>query len=165
MANLQPITITPGKTIFPGISHTKFVDDTGAIIVDASCANIINNPDASLLSLRLMNQVSQPTTLQGRQTGTKINLNIFSFNDYQMRRKAETLQYRKNQSPLSKKQQYAQISNSGGSYSSQSLLQKLNNNNCPNLDVITRPPTNSGVHDYKYPGYYYDANVPYLPSL
>lgn len=164
MAN-SLITILPGKTIFPGITHTKFVDDAGVIAVDASCANIINVPGASLLNLRLMNQVSQPTTLQGRQTGTKINLNIFSFFDYQMRRKAETLQYKKNQSPLSKKKQYAQISNSGGSYSNQYLRKLIDQQNCPNLDIIVRPPTNSGVHDYKYPGYYYDANVPYLPSL
>jgi hypothetical protein len=161
----EPITITPGKTIFPGISHTKFVDDTGAIIVDASCVNIINVPGASLLSLRLMNRSSQATTLEGRQSGTKLNLNIFSYSDYQMRRKAEILQYKKNQSPLSKKKQYSQISNSGGSYSIQSLRKILDSENCPNSDSIVRPPTNSGVYDYKYPGYYYDQNVPYLPSL
>jgi hypothetical protein len=161
----EPITITPGKTIFPGISHTKFVDDTGAIIVDASCVNIINVPGANLLSLRLMNQVSQPTTLQGRQRGTILNLNIFSYSDYQMRRKAEILQYKKNQTPLSKKKQYSQISNSGGSYSIQSLRKIVDSENCPNSDTIVRPPTNSGVYDYNYPGYYYDANVPYLSSL
>lgn len=161
----EPITIIPGKTIFPGISHTKFVDDTGAIIVDASCVNIINVDGMSLLNLRLMNQESQATTLQGRQTGTKLNLNIISYESYEMRRKAETFKYRKNELPLSKKKQYSQISNSRGSYSNQTLKKIAESKNCPNSDTISRPPSNSGVYDYKHPGYYYDVNIPYLPSL
>ena len=64
----EPIAISPGKTIFPGISHTKFVDDTGAIIVDASCINIINVPGMSLLNLRLMNQ----------EMSTQLHLSQFS---------------------------------------------------------------------------------------
>ena len=63
----------------------------------------------------------------------------------------------------------SQVVSKNGSYyySSQDIIQKLNsqNLNCPNLDVIVRNPTNSGVYDYKYPGYYYDVNIPYLPSL
>jgi hypothetical protein len=42
-----------------------------------------------------------------------------------MRRKAETLQYKKNELPLSKKKQYSQISNSGGKYSNQYLAKLL----------------------------------------
>jgi hypothetical protein len=83
-----------------------------------------------------------------------------------MRRKAETLQYRKNQTGFSKKKQYSQISNIGGLYSEQ-VLTRIVNTNCSiiDIDAVVRPPTNSGVHDYKYPGYYYDKSVPYLPSL
>lgn len=154
--------------VVPGITHTVFVDNLGA--VDPSCVGIVDVPGASLLGLRQMDPTSRITSLNGRLTGNKLDLTKFRLFDYQMRRKAETLQYRKNQSYLSKKQQYSKITNTkNGSYyySSQDVTQKLNsqNLNCPNLDIISRNPTNSGVHDYKYPGYYYDANIPYLPSL
>ena len=154
--------------VVPGITHTVFVNDLG--VLDPSCVGIVDVPGASLIGLRQMDPTSIITSLNGRLSGTKVDLTKFSFFQYQMRRKAESLQYRKNQSYLSKKQQFSKInSTSNGSYyySSRDLTQLLNiqNLNCPNLDVIVRPPTNSGVHDYKYPGYYYDANVPYLPSL
>ena len=162
------VAAVPPVIIVPGITHTFLVDDLGTL--DASCAEIVNDPNNNLLNLRVMDPTSRITTLNGRLTGTKVDLTKFSFFDYQMRRKAESLQYRKNQSYLSKKQQYSKITKStSGSYyySSKDITQLLNsqNLNCPNLDVIVRVPTNSGVHDYKYPGYYYDANVPYLPSL
>jgi len=154
--------------VVSGITHTVFVNNLG--VTDPSCVGIVDVPGLSLIGLRQMDPTSRITTLNGRLTGNKVDLTKFTFFDYEMRRKAETLQYRKNQSYLSKKQQYAKITNTkGGSYyySSQDVTQKLNsqNANCPNLDVMVRYPTNSGVHDYKYPGYYYNANVPYLPSL
>ena len=81
-----------------------------------------------------------------------------------MRQKAETLQYRKNQSPFSKKQQYGRISSTKyGSffYSSRDVLQRLEAGlNCPSLDLIVTPPTNSGVRDYKFKGYYLDTRIP-----
>jgi hypothetical protein len=162
------VAAVPPIIIVPGITHTFLVDDLGTL--DAACAQIVNDQSANLLALRVMDPTSRITTLNGRETGTKVDLTKFSFFDYQMRRKAESLQYRKNQSYLSKKQQYSKINKTtSGSYyySSKDVTQLLNNQNlnCPNLDVIVRVPTNSGVHDYKYPGYYYDANVPYLPSL
>ena len=158
--------VASGITIIPGITHTSLVDDEGTI--DASCNLIVNDPTANLLALRTMNQASQITSLNGRLSGQKLDLTKFSFNDYQMRRKAETLQYRKNQTGFSKKQQYSQISNIGGLNTAQkSLLRRINQtqDNCANQDIIPRPPINSGVHDYKYPGYYYDARIPYLSSL
>jgi hypothetical protein len=159
------MAVASGLTIIPGITHTVFVDDLGNI--DASCALFVNDPEINLLRLRSNDPISQIITLTGRTSGTKVDLTRYSFFDYQMRRKSETLQYKKNQSDSSKKKQYAQISKTkGGSYyySSKDLNQRLYTD-CPNSDVIIRPPTNSGVHDYKYPGYYYDVNVPYLPSL
>ena len=154
--------------VTPGITHTVFVNDLG--VIDPSCVGIVDVPGASLLGLRQMELTSRITSLNGRSNGIKINLTKFNFFQYQMRRKAETLQYRKNQSYLSKKQQYSKITKtSSGSYyySSKDVTQKLNsqNLNCPNLDVIPRPPTNSGVRDYKYPGYFYNVNVPYYPSI
>lgn len=155
--------------IVPGITHTVLVNDAG--VTNPECVGIVDIEGASLLSLRTMPNESRVLSLDGRASGTILNLTKYSVFDYQMRRKAETLKYRKNESPLSKKQQYAQISKArGGSYyySSQGITQKLTNKlDCPtlNLGIIVRPPTNSGVRDYKYPGYYYDANIPYLSSL
>ena len=159
------IAAVPPVTIIEGITHTAFVDNLGTI--DASCALIANDPDANLLNLRTNDPVSQVRSLSGRTSGTKLDLTKYSFFDYQMRRKSESLQYRKNQTGNSKKKQFAQISKAtGGSYyySSQDLMQQINID-CSNLDVVIRPSTNSGVRDYKYPGYYYDVKVPYLPSL
>ena len=155
----------PAVTIIPGITHTVFVDDAGT--VDASCALIVNDPDANLLNLRSMNNVNQVRSLAGRLSGTRLDLSKFTMFDYQMRRKAETLQYRKNQTGFSKKKQYSQLSNIGGLYSEQVLARIVSNTDCSfvNIDAVVRPPTNSGIYDYKYPGYYYDKSVPYLPSL
>jgi hypothetical protein len=163
--NLNPVTV------FPGITHTTLVDNSGNIITtyNASAAEIVNDPIANLLSLRTNDPISKITTLEGRSAGYRVPIGTFSFADYKMRRKAETLQYKKNKNTFSIKQQFAQISKtSSGSYyySSQDLTQKITGGlNCPNLDVIPRPPTNSGIRDNKYPGYYYDINVPYLPQL
>ena len=159
------IAAVPPITVIPGITHTVFVDNAGT--VDASCALIVNVPGANLLNLRSMNNTNQVTSINSRTIGTRLDLSRFSVFDYQMRRKAETLQYRKNQTGFSKKKQYSQISNIGGLYSEQVLTRIVSNLNCSiiDIDVVVRPPTNSGVHDYKYPGYYYDKSVPYLPSL
>jgi len=158
------IAAVPPVTVIPGITHTVFVDDAGT--VDASCALIVNVPGANLLGLRSMIPINQVTSITGRTIGTRLDLTRFSVFDYQMRRKAEALQYRKNQTGFSKKKQYSQISNIGGLYSEQ-VLTRIVNANCSiiDIDAIVRPPTNSGVYDYKYPGYYYDKSVPYLPSL
>lgn len=151
--------------IIDGITHTFFLDNSGNI--DPSCNTIVNNPEGNLLGLRSNDAISQVRTLSGRTSGTKLDLTKYSVFDYQMRRKAESLQYRKNQTGVSKKKQFAQVSKSmGGSYyySSKDLIQEISTD-CSNLDVIIRPPTNSGVRDYKYPGYFYDVRIPYLSSL
>jgi hypothetical protein len=156
--------------IVDGITHTVFLNSIGdnLAVVDPSCVGIVDVNGASLLTLRTMDPPSQITTLVGRTTGQPVNLILFSYFDYEMRRKAETLKHNQNKMDISKKQQYSKISQAtGGSYyySSQQLTRIKNNLNCPNSDVVIRPPTNSGVHDYKYLGYYYDKRVPYLPSL
>ena len=161
-ARIAPVPAVP---VIDGITHTVFLDNAGNI--DASCALFANSPDGNLLGLRSNDPISQVRTLSGRTNGTKLDLTKYSVFDYQMRRKAESLQYRKNQTSNSKKNQFAQISKAkGGSYyySSKDLMQQINID-CSNLDVVIRPSTNSGVRDYKYPGYYYDVKVPYLPSL
>jgi len=162
MAAIFPIQVREG------ITHTVFVDDLGNLL-NVSCADFVNVPGASLIQLRQMKPESQITEINGRLTGNKLNFTTNTLFDFEMRRKAETLQHKKNQSGFSKKKQFAQISKTvSGSYyySSKDLTQRLVNQlDCPSLDTIIRPPTNSGIHDYKYPGYYYDVSVPYLPNL
>jgi hypothetical protein len=157
--------VASGLTVIEGITHTVFIDD--AATIDPSCALIVNVPGANLLRLRSMRPINQVTSINGRLSGTKLELTTHSVFDYQMRRKAEALQYRKNQTGFSKKKQYSKISNIGGLYSDKFLTKLISNLDCSNVDIdaIVRPPTNSGVHDYKYPGYYYDKSVPYLPTL
>jgi hypothetical protein len=163
MAVALPIEVTAG------ITHTVFVDDLGNLL-NASCAEYVNAPGASLLKLRQMAPISQIISLAGRTPINRLDLTQVTLFDYEMRRKAETLQHKKNQSGFSKKKQYADISKTkSGSYffsSSRDLNQRIINNlDCPSLDKIIRPPTNSGIRDYKYPGYYYDVDVPYYPKL
>jgi len=149
-------------TVIPNITHTVLVNDLG--VTNPSCVGIVDIPGLSLLNLRTMDPISQVRTLDGRRTGTTLNLIDYTFFDYQMRRKAEILNYKKNES---KKQQYSNLSktnNGSYNYSNRDVIKKLK---CPkfNPDIIVRPPTNSGVKDYKYPGYYYDSTVPYIPNL
>jgi len=162
MAAIFPIEVTEG------ITHTVFVDNSGNLL-NASCAEYVNALGASLIQLRQMKPESQIIDINGRSSGNKLNFTTNTLFDYEMRRKAETLQYKKNKSGFSKKTQFAHISKTlSGSYyySSKDLTQSIVNRlDCPRLDTIIRPPTNSGIHDYKYPGYYYDVSVPYLPSL
>jgi hypothetical protein len=155
--------------VVPGITHTVFVDDLG--VTKPSCVGIVDVPGVSLLNLRTMPVQSQILSLNGRTSVTNIDFSKVSLLDYQMRRKAETLQYRTNQQnySVSKKIQYSNAAKAtGGSYyySNKDLITKITENlNCSNLDMIVRPPTNSGVHDYKFPGYFYNVSIKYLPNL
>ena len=72
--------------VVPGITHTVFVDDLGAI--DISCVGIVDVPGASLIGLRQMDPTSRITSLNGRTSGTKLDLTKFSVFQYKMRRKA-----------------------------------------------------------------------------
>ena len=157
---IKYIIILMAGTQSQNITHSVLVDNLGNFI-NVSCADY-----TGLLLLRTMNPPI--TTRDGRNTGVVLNLNKISLDSFTMRRKAETLQYRKNQTHLSKKQQFANISkiNSGSYYSSKDVLERLKNNlECSNLDLILKPPTNSGIHDYKSSGYYYDAKIPYIPNF
>ena len=96
MAAIFPIQVREG------ITHTVFVDDLGNLL-NASCADFVNVPGASLIQLRQMKPESQITEINGRLTGNKLNFTTNTLFDFEMRRKAETLQHKKNQSGFSKK--------------------------------------------------------------
>lgn len=136
------------------ITHSILVDAAGVLLTDVSCVDY-----SGLIALRTT--PIQITTRIGRKP-TLIMSNTYSLTDYSMRQKAETLQYRKNQIPLSIKQQYGNLANNGSYfYSSRDVSQRIKSKlDCPRLELIVTPPTNSGVHDYKFPGYYLDNSVP-----
>jgi hypothetical protein len=103
-----------------------------------------------------------------------------SYESLQMRRKAETLRYRKNANDpgilLSKKEQFNDVVKTGGIYNfSQARLAKLleeNNDTVPcsigfnnGQPVLITPPYKSGIVDTQFEGYYMDPYVTYYPSL
>ena len=97
------------------------------------------------------------TELGGR---TRIDNNIFvntlTYEDLAMRRKAEVLQYNGNNTNDSQKRLFSKMQ----------FRKKMRNvdttNTCP---TIIYPPSNSGVIDMKFSGYYLNKNVPYYPSI
>jgi len=105
------------------------------------------------------------TTLNGRLRGNDISFNTTSYEEYKMRRKAETLQYKTLETTSqTKKTQYANIVNNGKSYS-QAQLKKIANTQQQNCPIVSYPATNSGVNaEYKMK-YYYNTTIKYLPSL
>jgi hypothetical protein len=120
------------------------------------------------------------TTLEGRTTGQNIKFTTgVTYEDYKMRRKAEVLKYRHgNNAPgivLTNKNTYINVVKTGGSnnYSSTRLKQIIAENNgtipekCLNQNkvLVVSTPSQSGVPDYKTPGYYLDPYVNYYPSL
>jgi hypothetical protein len=139
------------------ITHSILVDDAGVLRTDVSCIDY-----SGLAALRTMTPPN--ITRTGRLPNLVMNFSLYKQSDYDMRKKAETLQHRKNQTPFSRKSQYSQVSKNGSYfYSSQGVLQRIESRLvCPNLDLIVRPPTNSGIRDYTFPGYYLNNNVPLI---
>jgi len=156
------------------------------IAMNASC---VSNPAFQpLIQLRTIgsnpnNPIPPVTTLFGRGQGAQISFNVGLGSDYEslkMRRKAETLKYRNsNNNPgvtLTTKELFKNIVKYGGAYNfSKARLNQLlkdNNGTLPcniginNGNPITiTPPTNSGIHDPSFEGYYLNPYVPYYPSL
>jgi len=139
------------------ITHSILVDDAGVLRTDISCIDYSG--------LALLRTMTPPNiTRTGRLPNLVMIFSTYKQSDYDMRKKAETLQYRKNQTPFSIKSQFSQVSKNGSYYySSQEVLQRIKTGLvCPNLDLIVRPPTNSGIRDYKFTGYYLNNNVPLI---
>jgi hypothetical protein len=126
---------------------------TLSFFISDKCSGIIRTPGVPI------------TTLDGRLRGNDISFNTTSYEEYKMRRKAETLQYKRLETTYqTKKTQFANIVNNGKSYS-QAQLKKIANTQQQNCPIIEYPATNSGVNaEYKMK-YYYNTNIKYLPSL
>jgi hypothetical protein len=97
------------------------------------------------------------TDLTGRlSVQSDIFVGGLTYEDYAMRRKAETLQYNTNSAKDTKKALFGKMQ----------YRKKMKNvdltNSCP---VVIYPPSNSGVKDLVFPGYYFNRNVPYRSSI
>ena len=157
--------------------------------VVASNLSCLQDPAfTALINLRTVgsnpnNPIPPVTDLIGRTSGNNIQFNIglgTSYDSLQMRRKAETLQFRKNANDpgivLSKKNNYKEVIKTGGVYQfSQAQLTRLlaeNNDSVPcsigfnnGQPVGVTPPSKSGIIDTTFEGYYLNPYVTYYPSL
>ena len=156
-------------------------------VVATNPACLQNPAYRGLISLRTVgsnpnNPIPPVLNIVGRTSGSNIQFNMgigTSYDSLQMRRKAETLQYRKNANDpgivLTKKEQFKDVVNSGGNYnfSRTQLLRLLQENNevpCSigfnnGQPVLVTPPSKSGIVDTQFEGYYLDPYVTYYPSL
>lgn len=97
------------------------------------------------------------TDIVGRTSvQSDIFINGLRYDDLAMRRKAEVLQYNGNSNKDSQKNLFSKMQ----------FRKKMKNidrsANCP---TIVYPPSNSGVKDVVFSGYYYNSTVPYYPSI
>jgi hypothetical protein len=162
---------------------------TQSVINKPSC-NVSYAPLLILRTIGSSGTIIPITTLDGRTTGKSISFSTnnnesnvdFTRNSYEelkMRRKAEVLTYTIGSNAtgikLSNNNKYNSIVKTGGynnySNSKLKLIQTQNNGIVPssclpqNRIYIISPPSNSGVVDYKTPGYYLDPYVDYNPYL
>jgi hypothetical protein len=157
-------------------------------VIATNPACVTNPSFRALVQLRTYgsnpsNPITPITTLVGRLQGNQIPFNVGLGSDYEslkMRRKAETLKFRNSKNnpgiELTTKQLFTNIVKNGGAYhfSRTRLLQLLKENQgklpCDigvnNGNPITvSPPSNSGVHDSTFEGYYLNPYIPYFASL
>jgi len=171
---------------FVVVKNYNNVDITQSVV--ATNPACLQNPAyRGLINLRTVgsnpnNPIKPILNIVGRTTGSNIQFNMgigTSYDSLQMRRKAETLQYRKNSNDpgilLTKKEQFNDVVKSGGHYnfSRAKLLRLLQENNevpCSigfnnGQPVLVTPPSRSGIVDTQFEGYYLDPYVTYYPSL
>lgn len=149
------------------------------VIKNTNC--LFNNAFIGLINLRTIgsnqnNPIIPVTTLVGRSQGSQIKMDPgvgMSYEDLKMRRKAEILKYKNlENTPFTKKQTLSNIVNAGGSYyySKAKLAQLAREEECKNginkgIPLEKTKPTNSGIIDPLFEGYYLNTNIPYYASL
>ena len=149
----------------------------------------VNNPAfRALINLRTVgsnpnNPITPITTIVGRTSGNNIQFNMgigTSYESLSMRRKAEVLKYKNSTNTpgitLTSKKKYATVVKNGGvnRYSKLKIKQLLEENNgslpCDiginnGQPLVITPPSNSGIVDSNFEGYYLNPYLPYYPSL
>lgn len=169
------------------VKNYNNVDITQSVVA-TNTACLQNPAYRGLINLRTVgsnpnNPIPPVLSIVGRTSGSNIEFNMgigTSYESLQMRRKAETLQYRKNANDpgivLSKKEHFKDVVKSGGNYNfSRAQLVRLlqeNDNEVPcsigfnnGQPVLITPPSKSGITDTQFEGYYLDPYVTYYPSL
>ena len=180
------------KTVFTTIDFKSLIlydlDRVTPSVISTNKECVENPAFQPLIQLRTVgsnpnNPIPPVTTLLGRLEGNQIKFNLGLGSDYEslkMRRKAETLQFRNSATQpgytLTTKALYAHMVKFGGAYNFsrariKQLLEKNNgtlpcdigiNNGNP---IVITPPSNSGVNDTTFEGYYLNPYIPYYPSL
>ena len=196
---LKEDTITKSSTITDLISETKTIENIDETTIKTTITNktrpntcfdedkpdprvtTINYPYLGLIQLRTVgankyNPVIPITTLSGRTNGYAGNLKFdsnsilfSSYEDLQMRRKAEYLKYRGVNNPGYKSNDFSNLvsNQSRKIYSSAKLRAIVASNStisCNNNIVIT-PPSNAGIKDQKFAGYYLSPLVQFQNYL
>lgn len=179
----ESITVEPTAT--PNTNKTTIdVSSTTNACYDADKIDprntTVNYPYLGLIQLRTIgsnkyNPIIPITTLNGRTNGyggnLKFDSNLLLFSSYedlQMRRKAEYLKYRGVNNPGFKTNEFSNIVGNQARrvYSSAQLRQIASENatlTC-NSTVLT-PPSNSGIRDPNFPGYYLSPLVQFKNYL
>lgn len=119
----------------------------------------------------------------GEETSAYVKL---TYDDYKMRRKAETLQHRNNEYKINNRQKFSDVVKNGGKYrgvSNARLLRLISSNQCNSTSIIInnskrRPAYHSGIN-MKQPdnvliengvevvdrGLYFDKQIPYYSTI
>jgi len=180
----ESIKIEPTST--PNINKTTIdISSTTNACYDADKIDprntTVNYPYLGLIQLRTVgsnkyNPNIPVTTLNGRTNGyggnLKFDTNATLFSSYenlQMRRKAEYLKYRGVNNPGYKSNEFSNIvSNQARKNYSAAKIRELaltsTTISCNNAVVIT-PPSNSGINDPNFPGYYLSPLVQFRNYL
>ena len=124
---------------------------------DCSVGGVLPPRLQALVDLRSGATSIPITDITGRiQLESNIFIGGIAYEDYAMRRKAEALQYNKNRTSESQKVMFSKMQ----------FRKRVRNvdltKNCP---VLVFPPSNSGVTDLKFSGYYLNKEVPFRTSL
>lgn len=140
----------------------------------------VNYPYLGLIQLRTVgsnkyNPIIPITTLNGRTNGYGGNLKFdsnallfSSYDDFKMRRKAEYLKYRGVNNPGFKTNEFSSIVSNQArkTYSSAKLRQiALENANLTCNTTVLTPPSNSGIRDPNFAGYYLSPLVQFKNYL
>ena len=161
------------------------------IVTEITQSVVTKNPDClnnpaftGLINLRTVgsnpsNPITPITTLVGRTQGSQVRINPgegMSYEVLKMRRKAEILKYKNLESnpgvTFTKKQALSNVVKVGGSsrYSQAKIKKLLEEQNCKvglnqGIPLEKTPPSNSGIIDPTFEGYYLNTYIPYYPSL
>jgi hypothetical protein len=192
ITNYKSNVIYKNKTIFAsGVFRQILNYNASGITQSVVSQNVscVNNPAFnSLIQLRTIgsntgNPIPPITTRVGRTQGSQIPFNIglgSSYESFKMRRKAETLKFRNSQNNVgytqTNKELFSHMVKYSGAYhfSKTRLNQLLKENNgqlpCDigvnnGKPITITPPTNSGIHDSQFEGYYLNPYLAYYPSL